>query len=296
MNQRKQAVLTIAHRLFIEQGFQATSIQDILEYSGIAKGTFYNYFASKNELLIEIFKMTHKKMEHLRDDMLSGQDASDIELFIRQIELQMKENRHNKLFALFEEMMVSQDDELRQFIRNGQLRWVQWIYERFIDLFGEHRQPYLLDTAISFVGILQSQMKYHQMAEGMEADIAPVIRYSVARAVEMVEEVEATGDQLLDPAILGTWLPNCRGTRQAARQRAHQLIFELKKEAVASSEREKVVELLDFIQEELLETKQPRRHVLESTLAALEAVVPPGKIEPLLLLCESYYEERAIRA
>ena len=58
MNDRKQHVIKMAHQLFIEKGFQATSIQDILDYSGISKGTFYNYFSSKSELLIAIFK-TH---------------------------------------------------------------------------------------------------------------------------------------------------------------------------------------------------------------------------------------------
>ncbi|MFP3340850.1 TetR/AcrR family transcriptional regulator, partial [Micrococcus sp. SIMBA_131] len=56
MNDRKQHVIKMAHQLFIERGFQSTSIQDILEYSGISKGTFYNYFSSKNELLIALFK------------------------------------------------------------------------------------------------------------------------------------------------------------------------------------------------------------------------------------------------
>ena len=42
MNDRKLHVVNMAHQLFIEKGFQATSIQDILDYSGISKGTFYN--------------------------------------------------------------------------------------------------------------------------------------------------------------------------------------------------------------------------------------------------------------
>ena len=63
MNDRKQHVVNKAHQLFIDKGFQATSIQDILDYSGISKGTFYNYFSSKNELLIAIFKTIFKKLE-----------------------------------------------------------------------------------------------------------------------------------------------------------------------------------------------------------------------------------------
>lgn len=48
MNKRKKHVMDKAHELFIENGFQHTSIQDILAASNISKGTFYNYFSSKN--------------------------------------------------------------------------------------------------------------------------------------------------------------------------------------------------------------------------------------------------------
>ena len=46
MNVRKQDVVNMAHQLFINNGVQSTSVQDIFEYSGISKGTFYHYFSS----------------------------------------------------------------------------------------------------------------------------------------------------------------------------------------------------------------------------------------------------------
>ncbi|HEY2421411.1 MAG TPA: TetR/AcrR family transcriptional regulator, partial [Neobacillus sp.] len=105
MNERKQHVIKMAHQLFIEKGFQATSIQDILDFSGISKGTFYNYFASKSELIIAIFKSIFKKLDQERNELMIGKNPSDIDIFIKQIELQLKTNKQNKLFALFEEVM-----------------------------------------------------------------------------------------------------------------------------------------------------------------------------------------------
>ena len=54
MNNKKHQVLLTAQRLFIEKGFAATSVQDIINESKISKGTFYNYFSSKNECIIAI--------------------------------------------------------------------------------------------------------------------------------------------------------------------------------------------------------------------------------------------------
>lgn len=40
--------------LFEEKGFSETSIQDIVEALGVTKGTFYYYFTSKEQLLMDI--------------------------------------------------------------------------------------------------------------------------------------------------------------------------------------------------------------------------------------------------
>lgn len=55
MNKRKMHVIDTARELFIKHGYHATSIQDILEASGISKGSFYNYFSTKSELFQSVF-------------------------------------------------------------------------------------------------------------------------------------------------------------------------------------------------------------------------------------------------
>ena len=53
--------------LFEKKGFSETSIQDIVEAMGVTKGTFYYYFTSKEQLLMDI---------HLQyiDDLLNRQE------------------------------------------------------------------------------------------------------------------------------------------------------------------------------------------------------------------------------
>ncbi|HEY2773713.1 MAG TPA: TetR/AcrR family transcriptional regulator [Candidatus Binatia bacterium] len=42
-----------ANALFIRQGFEATTVDEIVAQAGVAKGTFYAHFDSKEELLLE---------------------------------------------------------------------------------------------------------------------------------------------------------------------------------------------------------------------------------------------------
>ncbi len=51
---RKQEILVAARQLFVTKGYDQTSVNDILKVVDIAKGTFYYYFASKEEVLTTI--------------------------------------------------------------------------------------------------------------------------------------------------------------------------------------------------------------------------------------------------
>ena len=54
---RKQELLQIAYRMFISRGYESTSVDEIIEEAGIAKGTFYYYFETKEQLLEEVIGM-----------------------------------------------------------------------------------------------------------------------------------------------------------------------------------------------------------------------------------------------
>lgn len=48
---RKQEIILAARGLFVKRGYDQTSVDEVLKIVGIAKGTFYYYFESKEELL-----------------------------------------------------------------------------------------------------------------------------------------------------------------------------------------------------------------------------------------------------
>lgn len=272
MNNRKEQVINKAHQLFIDKGFQATSIQDILDYSGISKGTFYNYFSSKNELLIAIFKNVFNKVEQGRNELLIGQDPSNIEIFVKQIELQLKTNKVNKMISLIEEVYFSNDEYLKQFIKQSYLNSIKWLYVRFIDLFGVNKKPYLLDCAIMFTGILQHNLKYHNFANEFDNNMEKIIRYCVNRIVKIVEEVSKSGEQLLQPELYDKLFGDCKKTDQALQKQLYHIVLSLKKSLCQYEQQDftKFTELLDFIQEELIDSKNPRKFLIESAVHSLK--------------------------
>ena len=52
--QNRHRLLTEGLRLFARQGFNATGVQEIADASGVPKGSFYNYFDSKEQFAAEV--------------------------------------------------------------------------------------------------------------------------------------------------------------------------------------------------------------------------------------------------
>ncbi|MEG1585170.1 MAG: TetR/AcrR family transcriptional regulator, partial [Anaerovorax sp.] len=54
---KRDIIVNSAFELFLEKGYMNTKIIDIADAVGIGKGTFYEYFTSKEELLLEVLSV-----------------------------------------------------------------------------------------------------------------------------------------------------------------------------------------------------------------------------------------------
>ena len=59
----RQTILNAAARQFEVHGFAATSIAGIMQAAGLGVGTFYNYFSSKEEVLLTLAKNLREEVE-----------------------------------------------------------------------------------------------------------------------------------------------------------------------------------------------------------------------------------------
>ena len=57
---KRSQIMEAAVRLFAEEGFDATSMQDIAREAGVAKGTMYLYFPSKDELIAQVYRHCYR--------------------------------------------------------------------------------------------------------------------------------------------------------------------------------------------------------------------------------------------
>jgi AcrR family transcriptional regulator len=108
-------ILRAAERVFAERGFMATKISDIARAAGLATGTLYNYFDSKDEILRSL--MVRRGEEFLAGMVaVVGSSAADPTARLTALVTATLEylERHRSTFQIFEELGASSDWEVQR--------------------------------------------------------------------------------------------------------------------------------------------------------------------------------------
>lgn len=77
---RKEDIIKIAAKLFSEKSFHDVKMDEIAEELGIAKGTIYLYFKSKEQLYLKILEDSHESIESILEREIANDDPSPIKL------------------------------------------------------------------------------------------------------------------------------------------------------------------------------------------------------------------------
>ena len=75
-------IVSAAWKLFYEQGYEDTTVEDIIFESETSKGTFYHYFEGKDALLGTLSTLFDEKYEALTQVMDAERNAIDILLWL----------------------------------------------------------------------------------------------------------------------------------------------------------------------------------------------------------------------
>mgnify|MGYP000327903639 FL=1 len=68
-------IVSAAWKLFYEQGYEDTTVEEIIEVSQTSKGSFYHYFDGKDALVGTLAYVFDEKYEQLMQDMAPGMGA-----------------------------------------------------------------------------------------------------------------------------------------------------------------------------------------------------------------------------
>lgn len=187
---RRQELIDIATRLFLEKGYEAVAVRDILNEVNGAQGMFYHYFKSKQDIFLAamsqyIDKTIEDKVKVLNDDSLGFMQKRDLlrqiseddfsgylKLFGAGADNSVENNAHRARILL--EMLDKLHGPYAKFILQG-VREGQIAKEAGID--ESKASVYALFTLYGIWGVLHNDILNQKESRGFHVkDTLPIVK------------------------------------------------------------------------------------------------------------------------
>ena len=132
----KGRIIQAAWQLFYRQGYDDTTVEEIIEASGTSRGSFYHYFEGKDALLSSVSYLFDEKYAELMETMDPNMNSFDQLMYLNRELFAMIENSISLdlLARLYSSQLVTKGDKhlldhnrlyykvLRQIVMKGQER------------------------------------------------------------------------------------------------------------------------------------------------------------------------------
>ena len=132
MIDKKSKIYESGKKLFEKNGFKDTNIAEIMQQSGFATGTFYNYYHSKDQLFMELYNNENALLKrHIMESV--DQDAKPIDV-IKEI---TQKNLHGmKANPILKEWYNTESfSKIEQSFREEDgLAHIGFLYERYTEI------------------------------------------------------------------------------------------------------------------------------------------------------------------
>jgi len=125
--QKRKDIALSCKQILIEEGINKISISKLAKFAGISKGSFYDYFTNKNDLVFEIINLSILKHNILKEEKLNSVKSS-----------------REKVKIFLEIFYEEEDDELRNLYKEFLSISLSEPTKDIIDYHTRHNEEYYL--------------------------------------------------------------------------------------------------------------------------------------------------------
>jgi len=112
---KKNELIKISERLFIDKGYEETSVDDILRASGLSKGGFYHYFKSKDEVLTESINNIIDKLLEQLEPIVDDKNLNALQKLKLFLKMKSEFQNSNREYAKYLSMLLKSDFTLYKY-------------------------------------------------------------------------------------------------------------------------------------------------------------------------------------
>lgn len=263
MNKRKRQIIHSARQLFLEKGFNDTSIIDIISAANVSKGTFYNHFSSKVQCLIAILEEAREEIISARIEVAVNTNPDDKNVLLKQLALVAYVHRRQNLIQIFEAIFKNNDPELKQVIEKQLIRETEWLASRFIDVYGEEIRGYSYECAVQALAMIQHSFRIIAMVTKQLATPEDVVKNVLNHIEGMLAHLQKTKSVLITSDIFQALHEKAEETKVTSNMLVKQL--EGFTEKLTPDDLEQGVEYANYLLNEL-RAHSVNFHVMEAIL------------------------------
>ena len=215
-DERRSELIACAQKLFYTKGYESTSVGDIVDEVGVAKGTFYYYFDSKQAILEALVKELTEQSVALLHEIVADETLPVLSKWARafQVVAAWKAERKAEMLAMLHVMHM---DENMLLWYKFQTRTVQMLSPEFANIIAQGVEEGVFETEFveesagitlsimqslsdSLYGILLNPDNYKDPAALARQKFA-----AVETAIERVLGAPSGSLALIDDQILAVW-------------------------------------------------------------------------------------------
>ncbi|GAA3400464.1 TetR/AcrR family transcriptional regulator [Paenibacillus hodogayensis] len=159
---KKRQIVHTAKAIFIEKGYFAASMKEIAEACGMAKGSIYKLFDSKEDLFTAVFEDCHRIMfEQARELDRVNAHVAPMERLRRKIEFLLQYTLENYFFmSEFRELPITANEKFIVAWKKKRATLLTWHRDCFYEVYGERIEEHVWDMAAIFRGLLREYIAY----------------------------------------------------------------------------------------------------------------------------------------
>ncbi len=174
--QTKERILQDAWKLFAKKGYQAVTMTDICEKTGLSRGGLYRYYAGTGEIFSELLSR-----EYVISDRMDRQEsaAAILDDMLEEIRGEIMDKEMSLSLAIYEYANLGNEELFQKINENARRRWISLIrYGKQTGEFLEVDEERVVDCIL-----------YYYQGLRLWSRVIPFGKETAERYVEMVREM-----------------------------------------------------------------------------------------------------------
>lgn len=186
--EKKYEIINASIYLFSIKGYASTSVQDIASYCNISKATIYKFFASKEDILIDIIKHLNKQLAISVESIDSNTNLTKIEKFSEKIFIFLNDLSDKKEFSMmiFQNQSLNNKDKFKKVFLESKLFMLNWFKQILTETFEDEIKNITLDITFCLAALIKEFAHIFVIKQFIVKDLREVSNFIVSSIISLI--------------------------------------------------------------------------------------------------------------